>query len=296
MSSAGGGRRCALPRGSHVNPDRPFAFRSGCCFRYRFAPSPSDIALGQRANAVFGAKREWVRPPQPKFVARGDEKFWHPTRADGKICGRGALKSAPTWPRFCGSVQLGWIARRRDGFPFSLSGLIGDIVSIDRQPTPKTFIIIGVVACLPLAALISVCGVVSWGIVTGRVADTKVLAGNKLPPRVASTVAASAGLAPGERILFFYSAAMTPEGDGNLLTDRRVISYVDDGTGGWCESIAIDDIVSVHFVKSESWLDDSTIIVTSSDGFELTLYASTEAGGDVRFVEAIRSAAKVDGG
>ena len=66
-------------------------------------------------------------------------------------------------------------------------------------------------------------------------------------------------------------------------------------TDAWCDSIAIDDIVSVDFFKSESWLEDSTIIVTSSDGSELTLYASSEGGGDVRFVNAIRSAAKLDG-
>ena len=169
-------------------------------------------------------------------------------------------------------------------------------MSIDRQTGSKLLIVIGIAVGLPIAASIVVCGFVGWGMATGRVADTKVLPGNKLPPRLAGVVAESAGLAPGERILFFYSVAMTPEGDGNLLTDRRVISYVHDGTGAWCDSIAVDDIVSIDFVKSNSWLEDSTIIVTSSDGSEITLYASTEGGGDVRFVEAIRSAAKVDGG
>lgn len=177
-----------------------------------------------------------------------------------------------------------------------LADLLGGIVSIDRQRRSTIPVIIGLAVGLPAAALILVFGFVGWGLMTGRVADTKVLPGNKLPPRVARTVAASAGLTPGERILFFYSAAITPEGDGNLMTDQRVISYVDDGTGAWCDSISVDDIVSVHFGKSDSWLEDSTIIVTSSDGSELTLYASTEGGGDDRFVEAIRSAAKLDGG
>ena len=169
-------------------------------------------------------------------------------------------------------------------------------MSIDRQSRSNIPTIIGIAVALPVAALMVVFGFAGWGLMTGRVADTKVLPGNKLPPRVASTVAALAGLTPGERILFFYSAAVTPEGDGNLMTDQRVISYVDDGTDAWCDSIAVDDIVSVQFVKSESWLEDSTIIVTSSDGSELTLYASSEGGGDVRFVNAIRSAAKLDGG
>ncbi|MDM4019503.1 hypothetical protein [Roseiconus lacunae] len=165
------------------------------------------------------------------------------------------------------------------------------------KPAPsRLLLIVAAVIALPLFAIVTLIGAVGWGLMTGRVADTKVLAGNKLQPRITQTVSASAGLAPGERILYFYSTAMTPEGDGNLLTDQRVISYVDDGTGAWCSSIAIDDIESVDFIKSDSWLEDSTIVVTSSDGSELTLYASNEGDGDAQFVDAIRRAAKLDGG
>ena len=165
------------------------------------------------------------------------------------------------------------------------------------QPTSSRLVlIVAALIASVLIAIISLFGFVGWGLMTGRFADTKVLPGNKLPSRIAQTVSASAGLAPGERILYFYSSAMTPEGDGNLLTDQRVISYVNDGTDAWCDSIAVDDIVSVHFTKSDNWLDDSTIVITSSDGSELTLYASSEGGGDDRFVNAIRSAAKMDGG
>lgn len=169
-------------------------------------------------------------------------------------------------------------------------------MSNDQPFTSRLFIIIALVISLPVIGIVALFGFVGVGLLTGHVADTKVLPGNKLPPRVAKTVAESAGLAPDERILYFYSTAMTPEGDGNLVTDQRVISYVDDGTDSWCEWIAIEDITAVYFDKSESWLDDSTIVVTSSDGTELTLYASNEAGGDVRFADAIRTAAKRDGG
>lgn len=118
-------------------------------------------------------------------------------------------------------------------------------MSIDRQRNAVA-ISIGIAVAIPAVVVLAIFGFVGWGMATGRVADTKVVPGNKLPPRVSSAVAASAGLAPGERILFFYSAAMTPEGDGNLLTDQRVISYVDDGTDAWCGSIAVDDIASLR--------------------------------------------------
>ena len=177
-----------------------------------------------------------------------------------------------------------------------MTAAVLSLMNMNQPATPRFIVIIGFVIALPIIAIVALIGFVGWGMMTGRVADTKVLPGNKLPPRVAKIVAASADLAPGERILYFYSAAITPEGDGNLVTDLRVISYVDDGTDAWCEWIAIEDITAVHFHKSESWLDDSTIVVTSSDGSELTLYASNEGGGDVRFVDAIRTAAKLDGG
>ena len=156
----------------------------------------------------------------------------------------------------------------------------------------KLLALVGIVIAVPIIAVLALLGFVGWGLTTGHIADTKVVAGNKLPPRVVKSVSAAAGLEPGERILYFYSSAITPTGDGNLLTDQRVISYVDDGTEAWRESIAIEDVVSVEFKQSVSWLEDSTIVVTSSDGTELTLYACNEGGGDARFVEAIRAAAK----
>lgn len=170
----------------------------------------------------------------------------------------------------------------------------------NTQTSKYRFLIIAIVAAFSLMTLafigiICLFWLVGMGMMTGRVADTKVLPGNKLPPRVVQTVSAAAGLAPGEQIIYFYSSAMTPDGDGNVLTDRRVISYVDNGTDAWCESIAIDDIVSVDFKKSDSWLDDSTIVVVSSDGSEITLYASNEGDGDTQFADAIGRAAKLDG-
>ncbi|WP_143549367.1 hypothetical protein [Rhodopirellula bahusiensis] len=165
----------------------------------------------------------------------------------------------------------------------------------NAQPSySRPLLILAGLLSIPLMAIIALFAAVGWGLMTGHVADTKVLPGGKLPPRITKIVSASAGLAQDERILFFYSSAMTPEGDGNLLTDRRVVSYVADGTDTWCDSIALDEVESVDFIQSDSWLEDSTIVIVSTDGYELTLYASNEGGGDVRFVDAIRRAAKLD--
>ena len=165
------------------------------------------------------------------------------------------------------------------------------------KPKTKTrlFVIAGIVVAIPVVAIFGLCLFVGLGMTSGHFADTKVLPGDKLPKLVSKTVTESAGLAPGERIVYFYSSAFTPKGDGNLLTNKRVISYVDDGIDQWCESIAIEDIASVHFEQSDNWIDDSTITVVSADGTELTLFASNEADGDAKFAKAIRAAAKLDG-
>ncbi|MEM8866290.1 MAG: hypothetical protein AAGF31_12160 [Planctomycetota bacterium] len=165
-------------------------------------------------------------------------------------------------------------------------------MSTDHPENSRSQTLLGVAIALPIIAFLMFCGYVGWGLATGLVPDTKVLPGDELPSGLVKVVTKSAGLVPGERIIFFYSAAMTPEGDGNLLTDQRVISYVDDGNNKWADWIAIEDIVEMRFDKSDSWLEDSTIVVTSADGTELTLLASNEGGGDEQFVNAIRAASK----
>lgn len=170
----------------------------------------------------------------------------------------------------------------------------GRTVSTEDQRRSSLPVIIGLIVAVPLAALVAIAGFAVWGVLTGRIADSKVLPGNKLPPRLVDTISASAGLKADERILYFYAAALTPAGDGNLLTNQRVISYVDDGTDAWCHWTDNDQIVAVRFDKSDSWIEDSTIVVESSDGSELTLYASSEEDGDDRFFQAIKKAAGLD--
>ncbi|KAA1257115.1 hypothetical protein LF1_55150 [Rubripirellula obstinata] len=165
-----------------------------------------------------------------------------------------------------------------------------------RQHGPTVLVTVGAVLALFASGAIALFAFVGWGLTTGRLADTKVLSGNKIPPRIATSVTVAAGLLPGEQISHFYSASMTPQGDGNVLTNKRVISYVNDGSNAWCTSVDLGDIASVRLLASDSWLEDSTIVVTSSDDSELILYASTEDGGDLRFADAIRVAAVDDGG
>lgn len=167
-------------------------------------------------------------------------------------------------------------------------------MSSARSASSRLLLVVAIFVGLLIIATVSFFGLVGWGLATGRVADTKVLPGDKLHPRIVQAISKAADLAPGEQIRYFYSSAITPEGDGNLLTDQRVVSYMNDGTDAWCSSIAVEDIVSVEFIKSDNWIEDSIVTVVSSDGTELVLVVSNEDNGDVQFVNAIRRAAKLD--
>ncbi len=160
-----------------------------------------------------------------------------------------------------------------------------------RPNSSRCLIGCALLAAVPIAVLFLVFLVFGFGILSGHIADSKVVTGRKLPARVSKVVKESASLEADEKILYFYSTTITPDGDGNVVTNKRVISYVNDGTDAWCESILIEDIAEVEFLKSDGWLEDSVIVVISNDGTELTLYAATEEKGDERMVKEIRKLA-----
>ena len=151
---------------------------------------------------------------------------------------------------------------------------------------------LGFVAVLTIAVILFV----SYGVFTGQLSSTEVLAGVKIPPRQHAEVAKIAGLNPNERITFFYSASMTPAGDGNLVTDQRIASYSVDGSGKWIDDVPLVDVASADIMRGETWVDDSVITVYRRDGTSVILYASRENNGDLRMFKAIQSAIKQNAG
>jgi len=91
----------------------------------------------------------------------------------------------------------------------------------------------------------------------------------------------------GENVLFFYSASFTIRGDGNLFTDQRVISYQDADGVLDIRDATYDEIAEIDFAPAGSWMDDSTITITTQDGTWFVLYVSTWSKGDKRFYKKL---------
>lgn len=161
---------------------------------------------------------------------------------------------------------------------------------------------IGLIGCGVLALLCVVfLGVVGWAIETGRLPDTAVVRGEDLSDRIRDRVAEVA-LEDGETILGFYSSALFDAGeDGNVLTDRRVISYSEDPATGdvTVESIALEDVGEVQVEFSDDFITDSDLYVWPADSVEgsgmVYLWLCNEDDGDHLFVHDLVRTARAAG-
>lgn len=93
-----------------------------------------------------------------------------------------------------------------------------------------------------------------------------------------------------ERIVYFYSAGVwSIHQDGNIITDRRIVSYENIGGDTYYEAVDFEDIYNIDVIYSDSWTEDTQIIVTNTYGEEVYLVASIEDGLDEIFVRKIES-------
>ncbi len=112
-------------------------------------------------------------------------------------------------------------------------------------------------------------------------------------------------LEEGERGQWFYTAGIfSIKEDGNLLTDRRVVTYFEDEGEVSLDSVRLEDVVAVRAVYGEffedgelhvwssPWIDEETELVYAGDTESLLLFLSEEESLDHRFVEELVMAAK----
>src|SRR5262245_7475725 len=113
--------------------------------------------------------------------------------------------------------------------------------------------VLALALCLPLSGL-ALLG--SFG------PPTRALYGSELPDRYRASLIELGHVERGERVLFFYSAGyFSIAEDGNLLTDRRVISYETRDGELWRESVAYEGIREVEVAWSQSALEETVVTV-----------------------------------
>ena len=144
------------------------------------------------------------------------------------------------------------------------------------------------IGCLAIVGLFAtgfmlLFGAVLYGLHSGHLASIEALPQGKILANQLAEISRIVGLQPNEQILYFYSAAVTVSGDGNLFTNQRVISYTAENGPLDVFDAEYDEIQSVVLPPSGSWLDDSIIEVVLHDGTALTLWVSAEQGRDKAF-------------
>ena len=120
--------------------------------------------------------------------------------------------------------------------------------------------------------------------------SSAVVNGNELPQRYLAYLVSEGIVAPDEKVQMFYSAGITSiSGDGNLLTDKRVISY--ERINGKLSVYAayIENISDVKIVQNGDFLNDTIIGVWTTDGGGFRLFLSVEDSGDTRFINEIKT-------
>ena len=161
----------------------------------------------------------------------------------------------------------------------------------DYKPPARWYAYVGIPLGIVLFLLIAL-GTLTM---TGALPSTEVLAGARIPDNQVQTLLDEGIIEPGEQVEYFYSAGVASiMEDGTLFTDRRVISYFQQPDGELeLYELYFPDISSIELVEQGDLLTDSIYQVNGpQEDTWLQVVLSTEAGGDVRFVEALQR--KVD--
>ena len=124
---------------------------------------------------------------------------------------------------------------------------------------------------------------------SGLIPNSQVVSGSRVWGPSLAFMENSRIIEPDEQILYFYAAGLFSfADDGNVLTDRRVISYYTDPQTGelFVESATFAEITDIQ-TETGNWIDPTIVTVTRQDGVWFQLFLGTEGQGDERFIERL---------
>ncbi len=120
--------------------------------------------------------------------------------------------------------------------------------------------------------------------------STRALRDSEIPSSYETTLVQADVLEPDEQIQFFYSGGFfSILEDGNLLTDKRVVSYETVDGELYVASAKYPEIRELDVQYSESFLDDTVITISTLSDDEFVLIVSAEDGRDKEFVSDLES-------
>ena len=126
---------------------------------------------------------------------------------------------------------------------------------------------------------------------TSVLPSTEVLAGSRMHASDISALTEEGLIYPDEKVVYFYSSGfLSILESGNILTDNRVVVYIQGEEGGLeIYEMLFADITSVELIEQGDFLNDSIYEVSSDhDEMWLRLYLSTEGEGDQKLIEELK--------
>jgi len=125
----------------------------------------------------------------------------------------------------------------------------------------------------------------------GYFPDSAAVRGSDLPSHVVEKLVDADIIEPDEQVLYYYCAALFDYlEDGNLFTDKRVISYWEEGEQLQVEAAPYSEIADIDVEQASGWLDDALITIEREDGSQFVMYVSGEKGGDRKFQKELERA------
>jgi hypothetical protein len=115
--------------------------------------------------------------------------------------------------------------------------------------------------------------------------STRALRQSEIPSSYNASLVEAGVLEPNEQIEFFYSAGLfSILEDGNLLTEKRAVSYATVEGELYVASSAYPEIRELEVEYSENSFTDTVITVLTMGGDDFILFVSSEGGRDREFV------------
>jgi len=174
--------------------------------------------------------------------------------------------------------------------PDELDPFEGASIEDRSRPAFRKGLVIGCAFAAAAPVVLVAFGLLVIGVLieTGVLPDSAAVPGHELTATTLDVLREEGLIEEDERVLFFYSDGFfSVREDGNFFTDRRAVSYWEDGDDFYVESADYHDVESIEFAHDTSLLANSVITVERVDGSQFELIVSNEAGKDEEFFELL---------
>lgn len=147
-------------------------------------------------------------------------------------------------------------------------------------------------ACLAAVALVAVLAVAGSKVDWDAVPPLGTVGADQVDEDLRAAIHGVVPLEPDEHVLWFYSTGLVDIAtDGNLLTDRRVVSWSGGKGAPQVTAFAWDEVAAVEVVDEGSFLIDALYRVTGEDGSVLELWFAAEEGFHLQALETLEDLA-----